>query len=59
MYCGIHAVNNVAQRCAMQKKDFDAICVDLVKQSSQRSWVNPHRSLFGIGNYDVRADTAN
>ncbi len=90
MYCGIHAVNNVAQRATMQKKDFDVsscvhafalrpyvrtcahgpafashvdayacvqgICVSLVRQSCQRSWVNPHRSVFGVGNYDVRAD---
>lgn len=48
-FCGLHAVNNLLQSSVYTKKDFDKICYELTPSS----WFNPHRSLFGTGNYDV------
>lgn len=50
MLCAIHAVNNLLQsRGAFTKKQFDEICCRL----SPDTWINPHRSMLGIGNYDI------
>jgi josephin len=49
--CGVHAVNNLLQRKEYTKADFDVVCVSLSEDNT--SWVNPHRSLLGIGDYDV------
>ena len=49
--CGVHAVNNLIQRKRFTKADFDAACLQL--DASRRRWFNPHRSVLGIGNYDV------
>lgn len=47
--CGLHCLNNLLQHARYCQRDFDAIC----KQLSPTSFINPHRSIFGIGQYDV------
>ncbi|EDV44488.1 uncharacterized protein Dana_GF20386 [Drosophila ananassae] len=48
--CGLHALNNLFQRPDMfTKADLDHYCYEL----TPRSWLNPHRSWIGWGNYDV------
>ncbi|KAL8587377.1 hypothetical protein ACOMHN_062111 [Nucella lapillus] len=48
--CALHALNNLFQSSyAFSKKDLDEICLKL----SPGSFINPHRSMFGLGNYDV------
>jgi josephin len=60
--CGVHAVNNLLQTERFTKHDFDRTCLNLVQLSSQQPqqlWkANPHRSVWGIGNYDVNVVTA-
>lgn len=51
--CGIHAVNNLMQSKRYTKTDVDRVCWEL----SSSSYINPHRSCFGIGNYDVNVVT--
>jgi josephin len=60
MYCGIHCVNNMLQRKECTKENFDSWCESIhdeeVKQGlATRSLfgVNPHKSVFGVGNFDV------
>ncbi|CAB9531439.1 Josephin-2 [Seminavis robusta] len=48
-FCGVHAVNNLLQKPAYDKDTFDAVCEDLAPSSI----MNPHRSMWGIGNYDA------
>ena len=52
--CALHALNNVFQERAFTKADLDGICSDL----SPSTWLNPHRSWLGLGNYDVNVLTA-
>ncbi|KAH9519752.1 Josephin-1 [Bulinus truncatus] len=48
--CALHALNNLLQKKdAFTKKDLDEICTRL----SPDSFINPHRSMLGLGNYDV------
>lgn len=52
--CALHALNNLFQARAddgerFTKAQLDAICLQL----SPDVWINPHRSLLGLGNYDV------
>ena len=47
--CALHALNNVLQRREFSEKQLDAIC----DQLAPGSWLNPHRSLLGTGNFDV------
>ncbi|KAK3602397.1 hypothetical protein CHS0354_030118 [Potamilus streckersoni] len=48
--CALHALNNVLQdKEAFTKKDLDEICIRL----SPDTLINPHRSILGLGNYDV------
>jgi len=47
--CGVHAVNNLLQKKRYTKRNFDDVCLSL----SPSSFRNPHRSMWGIGNYDV------
>ncbi|CAG5134486.1 unnamed protein product [Candidula unifasciata] len=48
--CALHALNNLLQSDqAFTKKDLDDICNRL----SPGSFINPHRSILGLGNYDV------
>jgi hypothetical protein len=51
--CGVHAVNNLLQKERFRKSDFDETCQKL----SPRIIFNPHRSIFGIGDYDVNVVT--
>ncbi|XP_017156142.1 josephin-like protein [Drosophila miranda] len=48
--CALHALNNLFQgRDPYTKSELDEYCYIL----TPRSWLNPHRSWFGWGNYDV------
>ncbi|XP_006012547.1 josephin-2 [Latimeria chalumnae] len=47
--CAIHAVNNIFQEKVFSKEGADEIC----KRLAPDVRVNPHRSLLGMGNYDV------
>ncbi|GFR99503.1 josephin-like protein [Elysia marginata] len=48
--CALHALNNLFQRQqTFTKKDLDQICDRL----SPGTFINPHRSMLGLGNYDV------
>jgi len=52
LFCGVHAINNLFQDPdACSKEKLDEVCYNL---NSSR-WVNPHKSIIGIGNYDVNA----
>lgn len=49
--CALHALNNLFQDPrAFKKQDLDAICKEL---SPESRIFNPHRSIFGLGCYDV------
>ncbi len=41
--CAVHACNNLLQRKALEKKDFDGICESL----DPSSLFNAHRSMWG------------
>ncbi|KAF0765319.1 josephin-2 [Aphis craccivora] len=48
--CALHALNNLFQsKNAFKQMELDAICFSL----SPNNYINPHRSILGIGNYDV------
>ena len=48
--CALHVLNNLFQDPhAFTKSDLDAICTRL----SPNTWINPHKSMIGLGNYDV------
>ncbi|KAJ8722955.1 hypothetical protein PYW07_004135 [Mythimna separata] len=48
--CALHALNNLFQtRGTYSKTELDAICSRL----SPNVWINPHRSMLGLGNYDI------
>ncbi|XP_013110324.2 josephin-like protein [Stomoxys calcitrans] len=48
--CALHTLNNLFQtRQAFTKERLDQICTDL----NPNVWLNPHRSMLGLGNYDV------
>jgi len=47
--CALHALNNVLQEKKFAKEDLDEICNEL----DPGSWLNSHKSVLGIGNYDV------
>ncbi|ODN01863.1 Josephin-like protein, partial [Orchesella cincta] len=48
--CALHALNNLIQDGkAFKQEDLDKICSEL----DPNSWVNPHKSVFGLGNYDI------
>ncbi|XP_074602427.1 josephin-2-like [Brevipalpus obovatus] len=48
--CALHSLNNLLQDGqAFTQQDLDEICVNL----SGNMIMNPHRSMLGIGNYDV------
>lgn len=49
-FCALHALNNLFQEeDAFTKAELDNICYSL----SPNDWINPHKSLFGFGNYDI------
>ncbi|CAH2086862.1 unnamed protein product [Euphydryas editha] len=48
--CALHALNNLFQtRNTFSKSELDTICSRL----SPNVWINPHRSMLGLGNYDI------
>lgn len=48
--CALHALNNLFQsKDAFTKADLDCICNSL----SPDHWINPHKSVLGLGNYDI------
>uniref|UniRef100_A0A914EMN9 ubiquitinyl hydrolase 1 n=1 Tax=Acrobeloides nanus TaxID=290746 RepID=A0A914EMN9_9BILA len=47
--CLLHTLNNLFQRKEFQKVDLDEICINL----DESRWFNAHRSMLGLGNYDV------
>jgi len=48
--CALHALNNLFQeRGSYSKSELDEIC----KHLSPDEWINPHRSMLGLGNYDI------
>ncbi|XP_019870120.1 josephin-like protein [Aethina tumida] len=48
--CALHALNNLFQsRDAFTKNELDGICQTL----SPDNWINPHKSVLGLGNYDI------
>lgn len=47
--CLVHTLNTLLQRDEFSKADLDCIAENL--HSSR--WFNRHRSMFGLGNYDV------
>ena len=48
--CALHTLNNLFQKPdAFTKTLLDDLCLQL----TPNSWINPHRSVFGLGNYDV------
>lgn len=51
--CAVHAVNNLLQTHRYSKSDFDKTCLVL----SPNVWLNPHRSVWRIGDYDVNVVT--
>lgn len=49
--CALHALNNLFQdSTAFRQQDLDAICKELAPDSRI---FNPHRSVLGLGCYDV------
>jgi len=48
--CALHTLNNLFQKNAFNKSNLDDLCLQL----SPNTWVNPHRSVFGLGNYDIK-----
>ncbi|XP_055918076.1 josephin-like protein [Eupeodes corollae] len=47
--CALHALNNLFQSDIYTKAQLDEVCKNL----SPKVWINPHRSVLGLGNYDV------
>ncbi|XP_001604036.1 josephin-2 [Nasonia vitripennis] len=47
--CALHALNNLFQERKFSKQELDQICYNL----SPDVWINPHKSLLGLGNYDI------
>lgn len=47
--CALHALNNLFQERGFSKQELDQICYGL----SPDAWINPHKSLLGLGNYDI------
>lgn len=45
----MHALNNVFQARIFTQAVMDEICNNL----APGSWMNPHKSLLGLGNYDI------
>ncbi|XP_063701900.1 josephin-2 [Culicoides brevitarsis] len=48
--CAMHALNNTFQEKVFTKEFLDEICLQLTPDTN---WLNPHRSMFGLGNYDI------
>lgn len=53
-FCALHALNNLFQASVFAKQDLDDICNSL----NSHAKLNPHKSIFGLGNYDVNVLSA-
>lgn len=49
MRCALHTLNNLFQEQAFTKEDLDEYSHTL----TPGSWINPHKNLLGLGNYDI------
>ena len=38
---------------SFKKSDFDTLAVELKSKLSPHAWINPHKSFWGLGNYDA------
>ena len=47
--CAVHTLNNLLQCRAFTPAALDALCREL----TPNAFINPHKSLWGVGNYDV------
>ncbi|XKL63853.1 hypothetical protein PGB90_006217 [Kerria lacca] len=48
--CALHALNNLFQKDdAFLKNELDIVCHSL----APKTWLNPHKSPLGLGNYDI------
>jgi len=48
--CLLHALNNLFQKQdAFSQSQLDDLCYQL----SPDNWINPHKSMLGLGNYDI------
>lgn len=55
MYCAVHAINNLFQSphfCSKTKLD------EISYNLNPSRWNNPHKSVLGLGNYDVNVITS-
>lgn len=50
--CAIHALNNVFQERIFEKEAMDQVALAFCPPESS-TWINPHKSMFGFGNYDI------
>lgn len=48
--CALHALNNLLQTAAFSVAALNAICEQL---TPGKGWRNPHKSMIGLGNWDV------
>jgi len=53
--CGLHAVNNLLQTRVYTPDSFNNIATTLTPRS--QSFINPHKSILGLGDYDVNVIT--
>lgn len=47
--CAVHALNNIFQKRTFTQAVMDEVCSNLAPSS----WLNPHKSILGLGNYDI------
>ncbi len=52
-FCALHVLNNLFQDEVFSKPELDDICYSLNPDAT----INPHKSMFGLGNYDVNVLT--
>lgn len=52
-FCALHVLNNLFQAEVVSKPELDDICYSLNPYAT----INPHKSMFGWGNYDVNVLT--
>ena len=54
-FCAIHSMNNLFQDATIcTKEKLDEVCYNL----NPSRWNNPHKSVMGMGNYDINVITA-
>jgi josephin len=53
LHCGIHTLNNLFQSQSFTKQQLDEGAEHLAKLNPEKSLFNPHKSVLGIGNYDI------